>query len=277
MIPQRTSTASTLAVSRSIHSSSSWRNSTLSMPSWAARARATSIIGSAPSEEISVPPGRTSSAAMKPVSPGPAASSSTRWPGWSPSALHHRHRHGHPPVADAARPPVPIRRRRSPTSRGWPRAAGRGRVGRSLPEVIPRGPLGRRGELLDALAEGRVDPARSSAGRRSPPARRWPRAAARAIVSSISAQRSVGIPAASNGSHTSRMNSDTNAPETASQCSSTSLNTVSASSSETPRSTTSLGDGQQRRARDLVAALAGGDEHAQRLGPGQHGRAPARR
>ena len=81
MIPQRTSTASTLAVSRSIHSSSSWRNSTLSMPASAARRRATSIIGSAPSLEMSVPPGLTSSAAMKPVSPGPAASSSTRWPG----------------------------------------------------------------------------------------------------------------------------------------------------------------------------------------------------
>ena len=38
---------------------------------------------SAASVQMSVPPGRISSAARKPVSPGPAASSSTRWPGWS--------------------------------------------------------------------------------------------------------------------------------------------------------------------------------------------------
>ena len=37
---------------------------------------------SAKSELMSVPPGAMSSAARKPVSPGPAASSSTRWPGW---------------------------------------------------------------------------------------------------------------------------------------------------------------------------------------------------
>src|ERR1700722_19165947 len=85
MIPQRHSTASTAAVGRSIHSSSSCANSTLSVPVCAARARATPSIASAPSLEIRVPPGRISSAAMKPVSPGPAASSSTRWPGCSAS------------------------------------------------------------------------------------------------------------------------------------------------------------------------------------------------
>ena len=59
------------AVGRSIHSSSRRGNSTLSIPSSRARSRAISSIASAPSLEISDPPGMISSAARNPVSPGP--------------------------------------------------------------------------------------------------------------------------------------------------------------------------------------------------------------
>src|SRR5690242_19842625 len=64
-------------------------NSTLSRPSSSARRRATSSISCDASVLISLPPGRTSSAAISPVSPGPAASSRTVCPGcgstWSTS------------------------------------------------------------------------------------------------------------------------------------------------------------------------------------------------
>ena len=48
--------------------------------------RAASTIASAPSVLISLPPGRRSSAARRPVSPGPAASSRTVWPGCGSTA-----------------------------------------------------------------------------------------------------------------------------------------------------------------------------------------------
>ena len=56
-------------------------STTSSSPSSAARAFAASTIFRAPSVEMSFPPGRRRSAAWKPVSPGPAASSMTVWPG----------------------------------------------------------------------------------------------------------------------------------------------------------------------------------------------------
>ena len=56
------------------------------IPSRSARACATVIISGTKSEEMSVPPGAICSAARKPTSPVPAASSSTSWPGWSSSA-----------------------------------------------------------------------------------------------------------------------------------------------------------------------------------------------
>ena len=56
------------------------------IPSRSARAWAAVIISGTKSEEMSVPPGAICSAARKPTSPVPAASSSTSCPGWSPSA-----------------------------------------------------------------------------------------------------------------------------------------------------------------------------------------------
>jgi len=58
-------------------SASIWRKRTLVIPSFSARACATVIISGAKSEEIRVPPGAICSAARKPTSPVPAASSST--------------------------------------------------------------------------------------------------------------------------------------------------------------------------------------------------------
>src|SRR3954454_1759524 len=57
-------------------------NSALSIPSSSARRRATSSISSEASVLISLPRGLTSSAPIRPVSPGPAASSRIVCPGW---------------------------------------------------------------------------------------------------------------------------------------------------------------------------------------------------
>ena len=65
------------------------------MPSSRARSRATLSIGSTKSEQMSVPPGAISSAAIRPVSAGPAANSSTRWPGWGSIASIIHARDGH--------------------------------------------------------------------------------------------------------------------------------------------------------------------------------------
>ena len=67
-------------------SASIWRKRTLVIPSCSARSCAAVIISGAKSEEISVPVGAICSAARKPTSPVPAASSSTSWPGCSSSA-----------------------------------------------------------------------------------------------------------------------------------------------------------------------------------------------
>ena len=71
---------------RSIHSALSTWNSTLPIPSSAARSRAPSSIASAWSVMSTRRTGATSSAASKPVSPSPAASSSTRSPGCGATA-----------------------------------------------------------------------------------------------------------------------------------------------------------------------------------------------
>src|ERR1700722_6364658 len=70
-----------LATGRSIHSAFRTWNSTLLRPRASARSRAPTSIASAWSETITPPIGATSSAASMPVSPRPAASSSTRSPG----------------------------------------------------------------------------------------------------------------------------------------------------------------------------------------------------
>ncbi len=76
-----------LAASTSIEVSASiCLKRTLRSPSASARSCATLSISGTKSEQISVPPGSISSAARKPVSPGPAASSSSVSPGCGPSA-----------------------------------------------------------------------------------------------------------------------------------------------------------------------------------------------
>ena len=82
MYPKRQMTASTDAVGRSIHSACMLRSSTFVAPTSSACSRAAATMLSEPSVMSTLPPGATICAASSPVSPSPAASSSTRCPGW---------------------------------------------------------------------------------------------------------------------------------------------------------------------------------------------------
>ena len=81
MIPKRHITASTLRSGRSLRCASIVRNSTFPSPRAAAPRRAASTMADPRSVEINLPAAPIRSAARKPVSPGPAASSSTVCPG----------------------------------------------------------------------------------------------------------------------------------------------------------------------------------------------------
>ena len=131
-----------------------------------------------------MPPGRISSAARNPVSPGPAASSSTRWPGCSARA-----RSSRPTPASRTRAcgrrACPTRRPRAPSARGSRRervrietlTAARRRVGRAPPP--PRDLLER---ALDLRAQPPLEDRHQRLGRdrsRAAPPRARSRASAR--------------------------------------------------------------------------------------------------
>ena len=192
-------------------------------------------------------PGWISSAARKPVSPGPAASSSTRWPGCSARCVDHPRRDRHAQLADAVGAPAPTGRRALP-----PLAASRPARSSGIARRLTGATL----RLAAARRSRRTRPrsGRSSAAGRSPAAPRRPAGAAARSASSISGQRSGGMSACWNGFHTSPRNSFTNERGDGVAVALDLARTPPArSSSDDPAVDDLLGHRQQRRARDLVA------------------------
>ena len=190
MIPQRHRTASTLAVSRSIHSSSSWRNSTLSMPSLGGPCARDLEHRLGPVARDQRAPGADQLGRHEAGVPGPGGE------------LEH-------PLARlqtrARRPsrPRPASPNRGSGRRGCPNpSAARSHVSRlsarcssgSIVLIVEPHP---RRRCRDDRRRTPSRSGRSSAGRRSPPAPRWPAVASWPIDSSISRDRATGIPAAS--------------------------------------------------------------------------------
>ena len=158
------------------------------------------------------------------MSPGPAASSSSRWPGWSEQLLDHPGRHRHSELADRCGPP-PIRRRPAPSARGSPLAARRGRATGSRRSV---GSLAALREAARDLAEGALDLGCSAASGRSPSAPRRRSGASRSTAALDLGPALGGMSACANGFQISRTNSSTNERDTESLWRSMSSSTASA-------------------------------------------------
>ena len=160
-----------------------------------------------------LPPGATSSAASRPVSPRPAASSRTRWPGCGRDRLDHPARHGHRGALEGRRAAPSSPARRPPSARGSPpgslgsisqlasqQLAGRACAAATSANAIAFGHL-EAGQARRAPASQVVGARRGSvAGRRSPPrprptrgpARPWTAASATAGWASSTASTSAG-------------------------------------------------------------------------------------